>query len=120
MAKCQLSKIRQNCEKRDRSRFLCVMVVFCVMVIVQMYHCLGFKEDLLMCKISYVNTRKCLNKAKFPLLKIRQKLDKNQTAPIFCVEVTTVQMYHFATFEADLTNNVQNFPRKPPNVPKYG
>ena len=66
----------------------------------------------MMCKISHPNLRKPINRAKFGLSKIRQKLKKNPTDPIFGVKVTTVHMYHCAKFEADPMNDVQNFHQK--------
>ena len=65
-----------------------------------------------MSKISHPNLRKPINRVKFGLSKIRQKLKKNPTDPIFGVTVTTIQMYHCAKFEADPMNDVQNFPPK--------
>ena len=63
----------------------------------------------MMCIISHLNLGELQNRPKFLLSKICQKLKKNWTDPIYGVEVTTVQMYHCAQFEAEKWNNVQYF-----------
>ena len=71
-----------------------------------------------MCKISHVNPRKPINRAKFELSKIHQKLKKNLTDLIFGMKVGINQIYHYAKFGMNPLNDVQNFHPKLKNCPR--